>query len=267
MYLSAMKNPIFTLLKITFSKPPWDVTLRTNEKRRIHDKNDLFETVYLLNHPFKGTEVQYTVKNTDVAVKLKTVKGNDGSEVFEKDSYLLTLARDQILPYIRANICDSQLYFYCSTAKYIFAIRTNNRIPELIFRNSQQNNCKRSINLETLIVFTSKIFDEIIVRLLKQNTEYVTECNEHLEAGTLITFQGTLQENKIESAALNLDTEGCEHDILLLANFKTIRRLTPIRIVDFLRTKSIKYKVTESWCGVTVYPNKTTKLLKFTYLW
>ncbi len=245
MYLNAVKNPLFTLLKISLFKPPWDVVLRTNEKRRILDKNDLFETVYLLNHPLKGSEVQYTVKNTDVTVKVKTVRDNDGSEVFEQNIYDWLPVADKIVVDIGASIGDSPLYFALKGAKHVFAFEADTDISNVALYNIKMKSYQDLITVENRMViggFTDFAYTDFGKTRVKP-----------------ITLDEIVKRYEIEDAVLKMDCEGCEYGVILSTSADTIRHFSHIQMEYHFGMKKLKKRLMDIGYDVKVSHNRYSK--------
>jgi FkbM family methyltransferase len=245
LYLNAVKNPLFTLLKISLFKPPWDIVLRTNEKRRILDKNDLFETVYLLNHPLKGPEVQYTLKDTDVTVKLKTVRGNDGSEVFEQNIYDWLPVADKIVIDIGASIGDSSLYFALKGAKHVFAYEACTDIYNVALFNIKMNSYQDPITVENRMVIGGA------------NDFASTESGKANMKP--IILDEIIKEYEIKDAVLKIDCEGCEYGVILSTSADTIRHFSHIQMEYHFGMKKLKKRLTDIGYDVKVSHNRYSK--------
>lgn len=259
MYLRTIRNPWFTLLKISLFKPPWDITFRTNEKKRILNKNDLFGTVYELNHPLKGTEVDWTPKNTDVMIKIKTIKNNDGSEVFDQDIYGWLPVSDRIIVDIGANIGDSPIYFASKGAKHVFAFEADTNIFNIAICNIKKNSYQDSITLENRILLGTDHHEDKMIGSEWDDFQDFSHSEASKDKVQSITLNEILKENKIEDAVLKMDCEGCEYGVILSANAETIRHFSHIQMEYHFGAKKLKKKLTDIGYDVKVSRDRYSK--------
>ena len=259
MYLKAVKNPWSTLLKAFFFKPPWDIMLRTNEKKQILDKRDLFETVYMLNHPSKGPEVQWTPQNSDITIKLKTIRSNDGSEVFEQNIYDWLPVADKVVVDIGASIGDSPLYFASKGAKHVFAFEADVNIFVIALYNITRNFCQDLITLENRRILGDNYTKGKIMKIEQNYSEEITQSGPNEDAVMPKTLEEIIKEREIEDAVLKIDCEGCEYGVILSASADTIRHFSHIQMEYHFGMRKLKKRLIGIGYEVKVSRNRYSK--------
>lgn len=246
MYTRVIKNPYLTLLKTFFFKPPWLIILKTNQKRIVLDKKDLFETVYLLNHPLKGSEVRYAVKNTNATVQLKTVRGNDGSEVFEQNIYDWLPVANKFVVDIGASIGDSPLYFASKGAKHVFAYEADAEIFQIAICNIEENSYENLITIENKIVMGCVSHDSVYTEPNKTRVMPVT-------------LDQIVKEHQIKDGVLKIDCEGCEYGVILSASAEILRHFSHIQMEYHFGAKDLKKRLIDLDYDVKVSRNRYAK--------
>lgn len=259
MYLRAVQNPWSTLFKTFFFKPPWDIMLRTNEKKRILDKKDLFETVYTLNRPSKGPEVQWTPKDSDITIKLKTIRSNDGYEVFDQNIYGWLPVADTVVVDIGASIGDSPLYFASKGAKHVFAFEADVDICNIAVYNIARNSCQDLITLENRRISGANYTKGKMMKIEQNYSEAITHSGTNKDAVMPMTLEEIIKERKIEDAVLKIDCEGCEYEVILCASADTIRHFSHIQMEYHFGMEKLKKRLIGIGYEVKVSRNRYSK--------
>ena len=259
MYLKAVKKPWSTLFKTFLFKPPWDIMLRTNEKKRILDKEGLFETVYTMNHPTRGPEVLWTPKNSDIIIKLKTIRSNDGSEVFDQNIYGWLPVTDKVVVDIGASIGDSPLYFASKGAKHVFAFEADVDTFNIALYNIARNSYQDVITLENKRILGANCTKGKIMKNDQNQHEDIAHSGANNNAVMAKALEEIIKERKIENAELKMDCEGCEYAVILSASADTIRHFSHIQMEYHFGMKQLKKRLISIGYDVKVSRNRYSK--------
>lgn len=142
---------------------------------------------------------------------------------------------------IGANIADSSLYFVLKGAKKVIALEPYPKNYETAIRNITLNNLHDRISLSLAgcgntnydIVIDDKRFGNLVEATASDSGEVVK----------IRTLQSILEENRLSSAVLKMDCEGCEYDIILNASDITLRHFPSIQIEYHYGYQNLKDKL------------------------
>lgn len=199
-----------------------------------------------------------TVSKANLApIKLYGWEYGDLHDVFVDESYGILPVKGKTIIDVGANIGDSSIYFALCGAQKVIALEPFPKNYEYAKKNIKANNLSERVHLslEGLSGRAGNI-------QVDPNKIGIGSKLESVEGGMKIpitTLQNILKINKLDSALLKLDCEGCEYDAINLSSSNVLQKFSHIMLEFHNGYKSLKEKLEESNFKVTVNPNPNSK--------
>jgi len=176
------------------------------------------------------------------------VRENDFFEAEILDFLKEHFNNQRVIIDIGANIGDSAIYFALKGAKKIIALEPFPKNFNSAKKNIELNNLSDKIELQ-LAGCSSKTGEMIVNSIEGSSQSSLRESSEGKNI-PLLTLENIIKTNKIESALLKMDCEGCEYDSILNSSEDILKKFSHIQLEYHYGYKNIKNKLEK--CGFEV---------------
>lgn len=248
-YRKAFKNYLQVIYHTLKKEYPILVVLKNSEKKLLNNRIEVYTSSLGLENHFKIIDNLVTITEDSKTIQLYDAIGNgDVCGIFLKEEYKFLPVKDRIVIDIGANIGDSAIYFALKGAKKIIALEPFPRNFNSAKKNIELNNLSDKIELQ-LAGCSSKTGEMIVNSIEGSSQSSLRESSEGKNI-PLLTLENIIKNNKIESALLKMDCEGCEYDSILNSSEDTLKKFSHIQLEYHYGYKNIKNKLEK--CGFEV---------------
>jgi FkbM family methyltransferase len=255
-YRKAYRNYLSVIKHILQKKYPAEAILRDGQKITLTN----FELSYNLARLKDQQKVAFNIENDTVLISdpadlnsksLKLKGGLSNGEtvnIFVQDVYHNFPIKGKIVVDVGANIADSGIYFASHGARRIVGIEPLIENYELAEQNVKLNNFSNRISIVLAGCGARSGFVNIDV---DKRNGISWQLNSSLNRGKtipLLTLEQILQQSNVgqDEAALKLDCEGCEYDVVLSSPDNVLRRFSSILIEYHYGYNDIREKLEKS---------------------
>jgi len=248
-YRKAFKNSLRIIYHTIRKEYPIQVILRNGEKKLLNNRIEVYTASLGLEDYFKIKDNLVTITEDSKTIQLYDAIGNgDICGIFLKEEYKFLPVKDRIVIDIGANIGDSAIYFALKGAKKIIALEPFPKNFNSAKKNIELNKLSDKIDLQ--LAGCSSKTGEMIINSNEGSSQ--TSLRESIEGKNipLLTLENIIKNNKIESALLKMDCEGCEYDSILNSSEDTLKKFSHIQLEYHYGYKNIKNKLEK--CGFKV---------------
>ncbi len=273
-YMRTYKNGIFVMFNLLQNKFPFSGVLRNGEKIIMHNYYEarLTSVNIFRGYKIEGDLISLSTKDfPDVHLHLENNNG-DVHGVFFEQAYDFLKVNDKIVLDIGANIGDSSIYFALKGAKKVIALEPFPKNNVTARKNIELNHLSDTISL--LSAGCSGKKGEIS---LDPNQEGAGSATDFVTNGVKIplkTLEELIHEFEIpDNSIMKIDCEGCEIEVILSSDKKTLRKFSQIEIEYHYGYKDLKEKLKNCGFDVTTSPpfflrnRQSNKSMYFGYLY
>ena len=273
-YFRAYRNSISVMIHLIRNQFPFEGILKNGKKITIHNYYEAYLTSFGImdGYSIKGKIVTISKKGfPEIKLDLENNNG-DIHGVFFAEVYDFLPVKDKIVIDVGANIGDSAIYFALSGAKKVISLEPFPKNNSTARRNIELNNLSEKITL--LAVGCSASNGEIIIN---PNQEGAGSTLDSVDSGVkvpLITLDALIEKYIVpDDSILKIDCEGCEIDVILSSNKKTLRKFTHIEIEYHYGYQDLKQKLENCGFSITTSPplflrnRQSNKSMYFGYLY
>lgn len=194
------------------------------EFKKIQRKLDIKRENGEVHFNFKEHEIIFQCATDDERNNLAPLINDQ----FIREEYSKLDVLNRMVVDIGTNVGDTAIYFSKSGAKGVIAIEPVKHYFDQALRNVELNHLANSISL---------------IRAYVVSKHRISESNGHLDASPKIGIDDIVNQFDLKEAALKIDCEGCEYDIINSSNEEILHRFSSIAIEYHHGYKDIKSKL------------------------
>jgi FkbM family methyltransferase len=255
-YRKAYRNYLSVIKHIIQKRYPAEAILRDGQKITLTD----FELSYNLVRLQDQQKVAFDIENdtvqisdpTDLNSKSLKLKGGlrngETVNIFVQDVYHNFPIKGKIVIDVGANIADSCIYFVSHGAKRIVGVEPLIENYELAEQNVKLNNFSNRISIVLAGCGARPGYVNIDVNKRNGIGWQLGGSSNRGNTIPLLTLEQILQQSNVgeDEAALKLDCEGCEYDVVLSSPDNVLRRFSNILIEYHYGYNDIREKLEKS---------------------
>lgn len=250
-YRKIYKNYLSVVIQIIRKKFPIKAILRNGQCVVLNNNFEAYATLLGLRDSLQSNNDMMIVSTKDL-LKIKfydSINNGDIIGVFLIEEYRSLPVKGRTIIDIGANIGDSAIYFGMHGADKVIALEPYPKNYETAKKNIELNNLSDKTNL--ILAGCSSTCGTITIDPEKERSvrSSLQESTHGIDV-PLMTLESILKENKINSALLKMDCEGCEYEAILSSSTDTLQKFSHIQIEYHYGYKNLKSKL-ES-CGFKV---------------
>ena len=227
-YYKHFKNFFSVSIRVIINKYPIHAVLKNGKNVILNGRFEVASIAAGFNN-YTNDENILVIKNKLGTIKLlQGTQNGDPIGVFFEEVYKMFPVKDQTVLDVGANNGDSSIYFALKGAKKIIAIEPFPANYELAKKNIELNNLQKIIDID--------------LAGCSNKPGFITVDNKKSGGGASLTSASTgtkiplfslkniLEQNKLNSAVLKMDCEGCEYDSILNTDDEILKKFSTIII-------------------------------------
>jgi FkbM family methyltransferase len=255
-YRKAYRNYLSVIKHIIQKRYPAEAILRNGQKIMLSN----FELSYNLSRLQDQQKVAFDIENDTVLISDPTdlnseslrlkggLRNGETVNIFVQDIYRNFPIKGKIVIDVGANIADSCIYFVSHGAKRIVGIEPLIENYELAEQNVKLNNFSNRISIVLAGCGARPGCVNIDVNRRNGIGWQLSSSSYRGNTIPLLTLEQILQQSNVgqDEAALKLDCEGCEYDVVLSSPDNVLRRFSSILIEYHYGYNDIREKLEKS---------------------